>query len=255
MSKRQGDCCCLALYGWSRPIDLAKWGDFALSFFEAVGIQPDTGALGGESRQVVDIDRVLTRLRKSDFSTKNGVSLYTTIPNLPDSKPMLFRWSAFADVSASPNQFMLFCFAADEKSLGAFERLLPQLLEVVTPKYGIGYVRDFKKGPDLFAYGMTSGLGYSDAEMEEKDRIAAWFHQTPEERTARLRDIFPMNILSRPLLNLPVNGATLQNWIDRAPERGTLTEIKNDVWLWKVESENIPANRTKLIAQELISCP
>ena len=56
-----------------------------------------------------------------------------------------------------------------------------------------------------------------------------------------LRDIYPVNVLSRiHLEKIYVGANTLSEWISMSPERGHLNHVSNETWIWELERSEIP---------------
>ena len=109
--------------------------------------------------------------------------------------------------------------------------------------YGFGLQRDSSKMPLTYL-----GAGISRTETaEEQRRIEKWYATyQPEVRRARVRDIFPYNMIGEGHLAqaLP-DGRSLQAFIGTDPD-SELLALKDDLWLWKVAPDRTEAVRAKL---------
>lgn len=131
--------------------------------------------------------------------------------------------------------------------------MLRELVEALSPEYGIGYVRKFSMGPNFFAIGLNYGnqLARTAEEHEEEMQISRWgYSATPRKlwREGIIRDVFPWNFLTEPQLQGKVKetNQSLEEWIRSDPNRGTLQELPKAVKLWTVAEENIKPVREVL---------
>jgi hypothetical protein len=190
----------------------------------------------------------------SGFGDTNGVALYHTKENArPDHLEATTRagvarrripdrfkcfepgWSAYWDIYLDD--------AGVEESVAAQELL--DFAARATDAYG--YVFYMKRSGGPFYY--NGGALFGDSRQrtgEEGDNICAW--PWPERLPhVLLRDVYPLNFLSRPYLDLPVGGTTLERWV-RAdePARGTLEPLNESVTTWRPPVGNIPLLREAL---------
>ncbi|WP_175962279.1 hypothetical protein [Burkholderia pyrrocinia] len=56
---------------------------------------------------------------------------------------------------------------------------------------------------------------------------------------AKLRMIYPLNVLNETHLEIRVNDLSLKEWIGSDSSRGSLTSISNNMWLWSVEKADL----------------
>lgn len=241
---RVGLCNCLALYDWRGEISAARFHDIALTVFHANGVAPDTGACSSDEHDL----RTYAELFSNLPNERRGISLYHT---LPDYNQLVFGWDLIATLDTVDSRQMIFCYPQDSAGIGltflaGIVRTLAQELQLT---YGIGYQRDFDLGPDLYAYGLVTGLEYGPEDMAEGDRIAAWMHEQMDRNrhlTGLLRDVYPINVLSRPHVERPIAGQAFGQWIETAPDRGRLEPLANDAWLWTVPEERLLPVRTEI---------
>jgi hypothetical protein len=117
------------------------------------------------------------------------------------------------------------------------------VVDLLKPDYGIGYHRPYHLGPGWYAMGLSHGLGYSDAEREERRTISRWadIGMTEEKvyRQGLLRDVYPWNFLTSFQVSAKVEGYTLKGWIERDEKRGQLTQMNEKVLLWSLTDPQI----------------
>ncbi|MBN3833772.1 hypothetical protein [Burkholderia sp. Ac-20344] len=57
---------------------------------------------------------------------------------------------------------------------------------------------------------------------------------------AKLRMIYPLNVLNEEHLEIRVNDLSLREWITSDSSRGSLKSIPNGMWLWSVKGTDLP---------------
>lgn len=164
------------------------------------------------------------------------ISFYRT---LPDYKQIVFGWDVHASLHCNRHKVMLFCFPQNLAGieLEYFVGFTRSLSTEVDLKYGTGYQRYFDHGPDLYAFGLISGLKYSAEDIAEGDRISAWMHEIVGDKrymSGYLRDVYPLNVLSSTHLAREVEGISLMKWVEQDTRRGCLSQLGEDAWLWEV---------------------
>lgn len=250
-TKREGPCNGIALYGAQQGrIEFEKWIGITVKWFDNCGNPVDTIAVDGEgfAGNPIQLDRGMKLLERRGYDKVRRIDLFSTIP---DYKQIVFGWRMYASMQVAPQQAVV-CFSNNIVSFNVdlLQSLGSELLGCCNCCYGYCYQRDFRLGPDLYASGMTSGLGYANSEMREADAIAKWFHELHEERRflkGFLRDIYSLNLLSQHHLNMKViGGEVLADWISRAPIRGKLTLATSDLWWWTLCSTELTQVRALL---------
>ncbi len=54
-----------------------------------------------------------------------------------------------------------------------------------------------------------------------------------------LRMVYPVNIININHLGITIGGTTLKDWILSTEKHGTLKSLSNNLWLWKVEYDEL----------------
>lgn len=67
-----------------------------------------------------------------------------------------------------------------------------------------------------------------------------------------LRDVYPLNLLTRVHLEQLVERYSLSEWIKGSQERGQLVALDNEQWVWQVPNASIECVRSSLRAAGLI---
>jgi hypothetical protein len=133
--------------------------------------------------------------------------------------------------------------------------LAKQMATIFSPVYGIGFQRPFLKGPDLYAYGMSAGLGYSGADRIEMNQIGVWMRERMGQRRYRdgmLRDVYPLNLLTESHVGQEIENRSLRDWIRQDPQRGQLGELDSQQWIWHVPTGSLEGVRVSLRSAGLV---
>jgi hypothetical protein len=252
-------CSSVALYGSGGDLDLSGCLDLATSLFDEFGITPDAlGVVGrGFSGKAAAFGPAQDRLKKKGFDGVGALDVFAAIQGY---KQIAFEWRVAASLNRDAGAVV---FAFDQSlrghDPGYFDNLVLRFRERFAFKYGIAYQRPLSKGPVLFAYGMSAGLGYGPEDMREADRIAKWLHDGCEKNShlaGALRDVFAQNWLTALHLSVPVvGGMNLIEWIASSPTRGTLRRPADDVWSWSLSPEQEDSVRATLRDAGRLICP
>src|SRR5262249_36950910 len=134
-------------------------------------------------------------------------------------------------------------------SRSAMLPFVQDIVGILKPAYGIGYKRDHRLGPAMYAVGICQGLGpggygvgLSEAEREEADSISNWGDGMASRiwQQGLLRDVYPWNFLTGHQLAKLVDSVPLEQWIRLDARRGTLDPLSDDVFLWEVKEHDLP---------------
>lgn len=137
------------------------------------------------------------------------------------------------------------CFEIEEALSGdgsACAFFLEECIAELRPEYGVGFSMDVKYGGLFYAigidYGETPGGGYRRPEIDQ-----SWRNEGMDDRVWRrgiIRDVYPVNVLSRAHLAFPIGTRTFADWIESDASRGRLRQVDaTDCWIWNVENEMI----------------
>ncbi len=247
---RSGICSCLAVYDWSGEINVVEFHRIAKLLFDANGVSPDVGSLeaSADENKVLDYPSIVAALSTGRNREARDCDFYHTLPGY---KQLIFGWDVFASLISTVEKTMVFCCAQSLPSvdIGHFEEIVRRLAALVDLKYAIGYERPFELGPDLYAHGMVTGLGYSPEGMAQGDRIAAWMHErlgANRHLHGFVRDVYPLNVLSSSHVSRDVENVSLGQWIQQSADRGDLKQIGGEAWLWNLDHNQIDSVRADL---------
>jgi hypothetical protein len=257
------DCVGLAFYGISYDSGCAKnVFQELIEWFGAVECPPDKIAVHGPGfgGKVVGFDRVNARLLNNGFA---GVSSFTIISTTPHAEiPSLDFWAtASVGVSAGTSAVSYFALATRASVSGLDDEplkiLIERCLKQMKPGYGIGYHRNHDQGPWFYAAGVNYGTPIQETPVsrEEALSISRWGDIGMVEEVYNkgfLRDVYPHNYLSRPLLDREIDGNSLKEWIESDHSHGTLRMLNEYLMLWKVSKQQIKSVRKELSAAGII---
>lgn len=144
---------------------------------------------------------------------------------------------------------------------GFIEKLAKDIRQFLHADYGIGFQREFSKGPGYYVAGVIVGLpmfNLTPEQKKERKSIGDWWRSrlTDEKyHLGLLRDIYPMNFLTQPHLANKVGSQTLKDWIEEdSKERGTLNSLTKDMHVWHVPEDKIESVREALRPYNFILC-
>ncbi|MFM9966311.1 MAG: hypothetical protein ACKV2Q_34475 [Planctomycetaceae bacterium] len=247
----------LAFYGFPKtPSAAEKCYQLSLELHAEAGHQPalisiSTTKTGGK---YVDFAKGHRRMQKLDYSSVNSISIAahdTTTEAIGGSTPAASMFSRRAVFSRDLGFFVFSTLKSDRDWLiSAAQRIC----QVLRPAYGIMYQRSARLGPLLYAFGTFSVLQGGEHRAAE-DLIADWgayWWPCGVYKHGYFRDLYEMNFLSQPFLLRTVNGQFLPDWIAESPQRGSLTKLTDDIMLWSVSPNDIPAVRDQLVSARLM---
>lgn len=241
---------CIVVYDWERPVNLALWLDWALERFASIGIHPDTVLCGADAHKSknVSIEEAKEAVH-SNAPYRRDIQLFATRPGY---KQLAFGWRMTADVNMTKGRTAIMAWEAG--LLDSFN-VARQMAGIFGPVYGIGFQRPFVKGPDLYAYGMAAGLGYSGTDRTEMNRIGAWMRERMVQnrhKNGMLRDVYPLNLLTKVHLDQEVEQHSFSDWIKGTQERGQLVYLGNEQWIWRLPDTLVESVRSSLRSAGLI---
>lgn len=237
-------CNTLALYNDQRSnFDYGQWLEFCEKTLDKFHLVPShIGIQGaGYSENIVTFSKGLHKIKALGLKNIESLSLFVT-PHL--SMAPAFDWIVFVSSSFDiSGQTIIIAFDNSIVGIRSAE-MLTILKEVVCLdhfKYGIVYQREFSKGPEYYALGISMGL--LPSEKQEEESIGAWLRASMSGKDYlcnHLRGVYPMNIISRCHQKIRIDNMPLHDWIEKDMEkRGSITQIGPELWLWDTTDEEI----------------
>lgn len=234
--------------------DLQGWLTYMEEWAEQVGIPWET--MGGTgSKKLIQFKNGKRKLEKNGFVNIEGFSIDGGV-----SEPgTTANWQTAAYFYPVDN-YLYFCFLEDivDFTKPELQPIIQHLLKFTGSKYGIAYQREYLKGPYWYALGVIGTAGKIEIPKSESELISKWRieyrHSDGDYYTGLLRDVYPYNLLTEAHLQQKVNGANLEQWINKTPQHGTLDRITDQHWLWSVPSDYIPVIQKELYPSGLLLC-
>lgn len=241
----------IALYDWEGSFAFPDWLAIAQDLFVRCDVRPDKAKWGTstDSEKEVSFEHLIEK--SCQPSSRESVKVAGAMCTRPGFKQIALGWNAQCSFHDWKNRTSVFCWADSLWALDAqeVEALILAARQSLTGAYGIVYQRDFQKGPDMYAYGMSAGLGYSAVDMREANEIGAWMQERMGDKrylTGMLRDVYPMNILTQRQLDFKVDNMSLVDWITQESWRGGLTDVSESGGIWIVDSQYLAQVRASL---------
>lgn len=243
----------IAFYGIDSSARSARaFFNVAVAWMKRKGIPPDLASLRGEgfSGKTARFATVQSRLGKHGFRHLEGFCLVAL--RTGGREPIVddvgsVGWGrrplyACIDASAAVTSF-------DEAEMLALSK---RCVRALRPAYGIGFTMPHRRCPGLYVGGvnyLSTGTLPVGKEAEEASRVSSWGNiGMPFEvyRDGVLRDVYPWNFLTEPHLARQIEGAVLPEWIEKDPNRGSIEELGEGVWLWRIDEASIPGVRASV---------
>lgn len=249
-------CSVVAFYGCRFTPDKVKrlYVDL-IAWLEALGAPPDRLGVSGEgfSGKAGSFRSNDARLRKAGFSAVTDFSIFHLKPS---GEVPLWDWRVNADVSIRDAYCVVglnsVFFAQAKDALACISRTI---IGALAPTYGIGFHREMRLGPTLYAAGLCQGLQPWGADRAEVKYINKWGDVGVKNRVYErglLRDVYPQNYLTEVQLLKQIDETSLKHWIERDRTRGTLSLMGDGMFLWEVLDSQISSIRSVLESAGLI---
>jgi hypothetical protein len=241
---------CISIFDWERHIDLSAWLDFVLECFQKTPFQPDIVSFGADASH--SRDSSLDELGNAVRGRQQDCRVIELLATRPGYKQLAFGWRMCAGVNMTEFRTAILCWETGRLDCSEVAK---QMATLFGPVYGIGFQRPFLKGPDLYAYGMSAGLGYTGADRIEANRIRAWMRERMEQnlhKRGMFRDVYPLNLLTPAHITQEVERHSFAEWVRQSGERGELFDLGNQQWVWQVPDVAIQNVRGSLRSAGLI---
>jgi hypothetical protein len=245
------------------PQTLRRTYDWMVETWQAIGtpvteVGVKAPGFAGNHRSFA---RIRKRLEDSDFALVQSIEVRHCRPG---DRNVHGEWTMRANVMAQEHGQTISTatssatWAINRVDLGISEEgavdLALQFAKLATTTYGYIFFMSHWSEPDWYAAGIMAH-GKSEQTTHEGENGGAWMWSRLERRDRSiylLRDVYPVNFLSRPYLNLPVNGRTLESTIRSDPRYGTLEPLNEHAMTWRPVIEHIPALREELFRAGII---
>lgn len=118
--------------------------------------------------------------------------------------------------------------------------LLKSLSERINFPYGIQYENDKVTKTFYYATGdnMVNIYEYENSSLFKKE-CAGRFKGQERYKNTMLRMVYPINIINNHHLDIKIENINLKEWILSDKKHGSLEQLKNNLWMWKVKYNEI----------------
>jgi hypothetical protein len=231
--------------------------------FARLGVPPQKICLSGPhySGKLVDYARVRRRISGADWENVWSITLMHQKPAWRDDHE---GWVAHAYAARHvyadgywDAQWSLVPSLMGLDEAAAVEQLF-EFARLTLDRYGYLYWLPRGYGPVQTFRSLRQKMKLDAIPEDPKDDdigYLAWWDQDgwATEKLALLRDVYPVNLLTRRYLEKPVHGTTLRRWIKGDAGRGTLEKLNGAVTVWRPPEENIGAIREALFRAGVLS--
>lgn len=255
-------CSVVSLYGIaSTKESLANFYHRIVQWFQEVGHSVDKLSVHGpgHSGRPVSFASADSKLRKLGFEGITDLDVFSLIP---DARIPINDYLLTATWSATES----YVYIVSRSSIASLSDsvMLPlarKIIQDVKPAYGIGYTRNHRLGPAMYAVGIAQGLGLdgygvglTPAEQEEANSICRWGDGIAERIWEKgvLRDVYPWNFLNQFHLAKQIGDTSLEQWIQRDEQRGNLSSFQDGITFWNVPESSLPLLRQILFRAGVI---
>jgi hypothetical protein len=250
----------IALYGINPSPEGAKlFYNLIVRWFTTLGYPADLVSVHGEgfSGKPASFRRINAKLQRANFSTVKSFSIFSLLPEvqIPMNDYTL-------TASYDNDKGGLYAFVVARSSIASLSStsMLPiahECIQYLKPSYGIGYTRELQHGPSMYAIGINQGseVPLKGEAYEQALRISRWCDLAMKKQVYRnglLRDVYHWNFLTDAQLFAKINGVSLREWIRENPDRGHLSQLNDETWLWNVTEPNLLSIQTALWDAELM---
>lgn len=127
-------------------------------------------------------------------------------------------------------------FLTSELSDKGSQEYIAQIVNNIYCRYGFSFqaANPFKAINYIHDVG---GIAMSQYDAPSKWQRKFMYSKDDTEYSNRFRLVYENNVLSQQHLATEIEGKSLFDWITEKPERGVLTKLNGDMWLWSVKSE------------------
>lgn len=246
---------CVILHDFVNPKpNLITWVNYVTKFFKKYNVIPNR--LGGHNKKAtknISFINGVRALEKNNYDTED--IWIGALPPKHNSDMFCAIFSASIVINTNNTSCDLYFDDAIVKfDIEYMNKLAQDLANICGAKYGYAFQRPFSQIVGYYA-GTISGLEYGEPEREF---ITKWNHEyrLPDGRYKRgdLRDIYPINILSKTHMERIIHGMHFKKWIESDNHHGYLIQLDNDLWSWHVTDEQIPSVRESLRNTGMVLC-
>ncbi|WP_261638003.1 hypothetical protein [Leptospira sp. 85282-16] len=121
--------------------------------------------------------------------------------------------------------------------------IILNLLRFIEVDYGFCFHMDLKSGPGLYAADMIATSAENILTKFDKESMALWSNYQPKAfqavKTGKLKYLYEFNIINNFHLKRHVFGKRLEDWITSSSVNGSLHPLKDNLFLWSIETAQL----------------
>jgi hypothetical protein len=244
----------LVFYDWASDIDPKRWVELSEWFSNSVGYPINRIV-------ATDIKGRSVKVKKGDYDAIEGkasLSVYSLRPPYTNMR----EWDCISEISliskGKKTAIMSYVTSCHDTELLIY--LTVKTAEIADLRYGHSLVMPHDCGPEYYLQDMmysTDNFGLCDA-YYQSDLMMKWIEERNISSVAcdhdvifrhaksLLRDVYPLNIVTRSHMSTLNGGVSLLHEIINKWGLGRIVDIGHGLLAWIIPMERIPEARTKL---------
>lgn len=181
------------------------------------------------------------RVMESDLQGVRSLSLLVRQEN---SKMPSYGQIFYATLGLDYQKELSLCLAVNEGISNflsdRFHAALGSFTELESWAFGLAFRDLVERSPEYHVLSLSPGC----LSESESDSLMKWYESTPQDRLSRLRNVYPITIMSEKHLQYPVGKKTLREYISNVP--GTEVSKLGALTIWKVPEDRLDMLRADL---------
>lgn len=184
------------------------------------------------------------RVRGANFA---GISVLNLLSNPEGSKQPAYDRFFSASLNITPHNDNLLTFCVNDGILGfgsdGFHRILRGAANLHEWTTGYAFVDLSAKQPEFHVMGLDDG----NLSADEYERLTKWYTSKREDKSARIRSVYPFNLLNGDQLEQSLsNGQTIREFAMSHGPSPLVSEGYGGLALWMVPEAELAAIRKML---------
>jgi hypothetical protein len=243
----------------ANPLD---WFTTTLTLWQTLGIEPTGASIATKedfqqpkNRSFTgDVESVLKKLKKLDASLVWSVILSAYAPFAPSEMQLVSKSTLMNPVNGLDGEIeLIFESRTLPLSKDAFLKCLSLGINVSSLALGYGLTRNLSLPTEGYLFGLFTSLHTKQSQLHRCDSALgllwqqAGFKKSRVNRLNRLRDVYPINLITSGHLDLLVADQSLGDWINEGSgARGALSTQESNLFVWEVDKTLLESVRCAL---------
>lgn len=246
------DVWCLSLYGNNVDIDATTGAQMISSLLEKFDLRPGRTFLKWKDTKNASHPKwkkLVSLVNENEGRELEALSLEYK-PAVPETD--LSRLHQFDFNNYQRYTVMSVSKFVTPNGLGDVLGVAKMLLQICRPS--CGFIRSISARQSAILY--SAGIPYNASTPDDRERqlqfqgALSLRHRDETNYLGqfrrKLRDVYPVNFLTSGHLARTINGVSLDAWIANR-QFGLMAEMQDDIWMWQLPEEAIPAARAELL--------